>query len=94
MRIAWKIFGISLIVFLIMATAATYSIYKIYEINKELQLISSVFSPLRHEVAQIEVIALQEELDWRHRAVDAALESDDDQTRTARIPGSLPHGVE
>ncbi|MEO1113560.1 MAG: adenylate/guanylate cyclase domain-containing protein [Pseudomonadota bacterium] len=77
MRIAWKIFGISLIVFLIMATAATYSIYKIYEINKELQLISSVFSPLRHEVAQIEVIALQEELELeRVEKLEAELRAD------------------
>jgi len=63
MRIAWKIFGISLIVFFVMAAAAAFSIYKIFEINKELHLISSVYSPLRHEVAQVEVIALQEELD-------------------------------
>ncbi|WP_434053584.1 MAG: adenylate/guanylate cyclase domain-containing protein [Roseibium sp.] len=77
MRIAWKIFGISLIVFLIMATAASYSIFKIYEINKELQLISSVFSPLRHEVAQIEVIALQEELELeRVEKLEAELRAD------------------
>jgi len=77
MRIAWKIFGISLIVFLIMATAATYSIYKIFEINKELQLISQVYSPLRHEVAQIEVIALQEELELeRVEKLEAELRAD------------------
>ncbi|WP_281926235.1 adenylate/guanylate cyclase domain-containing protein [Roseibium album] len=77
MRIAWKIFGISLIVFLVMATAATYSIYKIFEINKELQLISQVFSPLRHEVAQIEVIALKEELELeRVEKLEAELRAD------------------
>ena len=42
MRIAWKIFGISLIVFAVMASAAAFSIYKIFEINKELHLISNV----------------------------------------------------
>ncbi len=77
MRIAWKIFGISLIVFLIMATAATYSIYKIFEINKELQLISEVFSPLSNEVAQIEVVALQEELELeRVEKLEAELRAD------------------
>lgn len=77
MRIAWKIFGISLIVFVVMATAATYSIYKIFEINKELQLISQVFSPLRHEVTQIEVIALQEELQLeRVEKLEAELRAD------------------
>jgi len=63
MRIAWKIFGISLIVFVVMAAAAAFSVYKIFEINKELHLISNVYSPLRHEVAQVEIIALEEELD-------------------------------
>ena len=63
MRIAWKIFGTSLIVFAVMAAAAAFSIYKIFEINKELHLISTVFSPLRNEIAQIEVVALQEELE-------------------------------
>ena len=63
MRIAWKIFGISLIVFTVMASAAAFSIYKVYEINNELHLISNVYSPLSHEIAQIEVIALKEELD-------------------------------
>ena len=63
MRIAWKIFGISLIVFGVMAAAAAFSIYKIFEINTELQLISKVYSPLRNEIAQIEVVTLQEEID-------------------------------
>ncbi|MET1413601.1 adenylate/guanylate cyclase domain-containing protein [Roseibium sp. HPY-6] len=77
MRIAWKIFGVSLIVFLIMAGAATFSIYKIFEINKELQLISEVYSPLRHEVARIEVIALQEELELeRVEKLEAELRAD------------------
>ncbi len=63
MRIAWKIFGISLIVFVVMASAAAFSIYKISEINRELHLISSVFSPLRHDTSEIELIALREQLD-------------------------------
>ncbi|WP_299475301.1 adenylate/guanylate cyclase domain-containing protein [uncultured Roseibium sp.] len=77
MRIAWKIFGVSLIVFLIMAGAATFSIYKIFKINNELQLISQVYSPLRHEVARIEVIALQEELELeRVEKLEAELRAD------------------
>ncbi|MEP3428440.1 MAG: adenylate/guanylate cyclase domain-containing protein [Roseibium sp.] len=77
MRIAWKIFGISLIVFAVMASAAAFSIYKVYEINKELHMISNVYSPLRHEVAQIEVIALREELDLeRAEKLEAELRAD------------------
>ncbi|MEP3046734.1 MAG: adenylate/guanylate cyclase domain-containing protein [Roseibium sp.] len=77
MRIAWKIFGISLIVFTVMASAAAFSIYKVYEINKELHMISNVYSPLRHEVAQIEVIALQEELHLeRAEKLEAELRAD------------------
>jgi class 3 adenylate cyclase/flagellar motility protein MotE (MotC chaperone) len=77
MRIAWKIFGVSLIVFGVMASAAAFSIYKIFEINRELHLISTLYSPLRHEVTQIEVIALQEELDLeRAEKLEAELRAD------------------
>ncbi|MES0880457.1 adenylate/guanylate cyclase domain-containing protein [Roseibium sp. SCP14] len=77
MRIAWKIFGTSLIVFAVMTAAAAFSIYKIFEINKELHLISSVYSPLRNEIAQIEVVALQEELELeRAEKLEAELRAD------------------
>ena len=77
MRIAWKIFGVSLIVFAVMASAAAFSIYKIFEINRELHLISTVYSPLRHEIAQVEVIALQEELELeRAQKFEAELRAD------------------
>ncbi|WP_244327929.1 adenylate/guanylate cyclase domain-containing protein [Roseibium sp. RKSG952] len=62
MRISWKIFGVSLLVFLVMAASAVYSIYKISKINSELQAISGVFAPLTEDVTRIEIIALREEL--------------------------------
>lgn len=77
MRISWKIFGTSLIVFGVMAAAAAYSIHKIYGINQELDLISTVYSPLRHEIAQIEIIALQEELELeRAEKLEAEIRAD------------------
>lgn len=62
MRISWKIFGVSLIVFAVMACASAFSIFKISEINAELHSISNVFAPLAHEITEIEVVALEEEL--------------------------------
>ncbi len=77
MRIAWKIFGISLIVFFVMAAAAAFSIYKIFEINRELHLISTVYSPLRNDIARIELVALQEELELeRSEKLAAELRAD------------------
>lgn len=77
MRISWKIFGTSLIVFAIMAAAAAYSINKIYQINRELDLISSVYAPLRHEITQIEIMALAEELELeRIEKLEAEIRAD------------------
>lgn len=62
MRISYKIFGVSLLVFAIMAASSVFSIVKIFEINRELRTISTVFAPLSHQIARIEAVALTEEL--------------------------------
>ncbi|TWI80730.1 adenylate cyclase [Roseibium hamelinense] len=105
MRISWKIFGISLLVFLVMAVSAAFSIYKIFKINGELQVISKVFAPLSDEIAQVEIAALQQELhlervekleaerrisDWQ-QVPEQQLGSVDASPQHPQQPGQMDH---
>ncbi|MDC3348360.1 HAMP domain-containing protein [Paracoccaceae bacterium] len=63
MNLPIKIFGTTLIVFLIMTVSAIYSIVKISEINNQLHLISKVYNPMRNLASEIEIIFLEENLD-------------------------------
>ena len=62
MRIAWKIFGISIIVLAVMTVASIYSIQKMSGINRELHVISNVFAPLSHDITRIEIVVLEEQV--------------------------------
>ncbi len=62
MRIAWKIFGISIIVLAVMTVASIYSIQKMSSINRELHVISNVFAPLSHDITRIEIVVLEEQV--------------------------------
>ncbi|MEP3276029.1 MAG: adenylate/guanylate cyclase domain-containing protein [Stappiaceae bacterium] len=77
MRISWKIFGVALIVFVVMAASSIYTIIKIFEINKELASISDVFIPLTNELTKIDTIILNEELHVeRVEKIEAELRGD------------------
>lgn len=77
MRISWKIFGVALIVFAIMAASSIYTIIKIFQINKELASITRVFIPLSNELAKIDSIIVNEELHVeRIEKIEAELRGD------------------
>jgi len=77
MKISWKIFGVALIVFTVMAASSVYTIFKIFEINRELASISNVFAPVTNELARIEAVALNEELHVERIAkIEAELRAD------------------
>ncbi len=77
MRISWKIFGVALIVFVVMAASSIYTIIKIFQINKELTSITTVFIPLTNELAKIDSIILNEELHVeRIEKIEAELRGD------------------
>ncbi len=63
MKMSFKIFSTTLLVFLIMTASAVFSMLKIAEINEQLHLISKVYNPLRNLASEIEIIFLEENIE-------------------------------
>ncbi len=63
MKMSFKIFGTTLIVFLIMTSSAVFSMLKISEINDQLHLISKVYNPLRNLASEVEIVFLEESIE-------------------------------
>ncbi len=63
MKMSFKIFSTTLIVFLIMTSSAVFSMLKISEINDQLHLISKVYNPLRNLASEIEIVFLEESVE-------------------------------
>jgi len=63
MKMSFKIFSTTLLVFLIMTASAVFSMLKIAEINEQLHLISKVYNPLRNLASEIEIVFLEENIE-------------------------------